>query len=265
MLTIGKPITIPLAQNSVCWEFANELRSAPDNVFMNIPENEAKKFYDAAREKGGLVFKKLTDQGDTTRSSVCNYYMPSYVEKAYVDGQKLEKFLGMYSLAHTMRVFTAGIIFLSGSNQEEESVLCVVSGQNRPSYIFDPSAGTLQKTDSLYDSLFDYIPEGVHIMAYIVSTDEMPIVVKVEEPEPEPEPEKKPAITTTTKKRPRKEEKEKEEGEEEPKKVVSTTSESGKKRKTVEEKVVEVEAESEEKKPKKKVVRRKRIAAVETE
>lgn len=294
MLSIGKPIQSPTAQNAVAWEFAYQLKTAPDNVFMNISEKEGKELYDMARDKGSLLFKKLTDQGDTTRSDFCNYYLPKYAHKTFVDGETVEKFLGLYSLVHTMRVFTASIIFITNELTSYEAVLCVAGGQNRPTYIFDATQGTLQQVTNLYDSIFEYVPEGSHIMAYIVSSDSMPIVMqKAETPakkrddekEEEETPKKKKAVpakkreekevVVPEKKRERSEEEEAEETEPKKKKAVpkkkvipedsssdkktTTPSSSGKKKKKEDQ-----EDQEEVEKPKKKpVVRRKRIAETE--
>jgi len=294
MLSIGKPIQSPTAQNAVAWEFAYQLKIAPDNVFMNISEKEGKELYDTARDKGSLLYKKLTDQGDTTRSDFCNYYLPKYAHKTFVDGETVEKFLGLYSLVHTMRIFTASIIFITNGSDNYEAVLCVAGGQNRPTYIFDATQGTLQQVTNLYDSIFEYVPEGSHIMAYIVSADSMPIVMqKSEAPKIEEEtPKKKEAVPakkankeeeTPKKKKAVPAEKKRERSEEEEtepkkkkavpkkkiipedsssadKKTITTPSSSGKKKKKEEE---EEEQEEVEKPKKKVVVRRKRIAETE--
>lgn len=182
LMTIGKPIESPNAQTAVAWEMAYQFYTVSDQVFMNIFLEAGEKLYKTAREKGALLFKKLTDQGSLKREDYVNYYLPNYTHKTIVEGERVEDFLGHYSLIHTMRLFTAGIVFIS-NGLDWESVLCIASGQNRPTYIFDARQGTLERTESLYEVLFAYVPEGAKIMAYIVSTDSMPVVIKPKEAE----------------------------------------------------------------------------------
>lgn len=175
MLLIGSPIQGDAFKHALAWEMAEQLHKAPDSSFMNISQETGTALYKGSQSKAEIVSKKrLTDQ------QVLEQYLGDYKQRIIVEGNSVDKFLGHYSLTTTVHPFSAGILLLKGN------VLCVVGGDNRPSYIFDAGAGTLERTENLYTSLYSYVPDNAPISAYIVSTETMPVAIKLEEEEAAP-------------------------------------------------------------------------------
>ena len=258
--SIGRPMSNPNACGIMAWETAEALGKTPDNVFMNISAESGAEIYKKARSNTSIVFQKLLeDKSKPDEKAIVNVYLPNYMNKVVVEGNSVEKFLGHYSLATTVQPLAAGIIFIKTSPTQWSNVLCVVSGENRPTYIFDTSKGTLECTDNLYDTIFNYIESNgkATLSAYIMSNESQPIVVKTEEPPILVEEDSSPVVKKTqTKKRAKEEEVEEDAPKKKPSKEEEEEEDSLPKKKASEEKAPtssKKEEEEEETSPKKKV------------
>ena len=271
--SIGRPILNPNACGIMAWETANTLRETPDTVFMNISTDSGEEIYKKARSNTNIVFQKaLEDKSKPDEKSIVNVYLPKYTNKVVVEGNSVEKFLGHYSLATTVQSFAAGIIFIKESPGAWSNVLCVVSGENRPTYIFDAGKGTIERTDNLYDTIFNYVQNTMQttLSAYIVSTGSTPVVFKADTPilveDEDPKPAKEEKHSSPKKKKKKKEEEEKEEKSSSPKK--SSSKKKRERSPSLEEtqKKEEEEEEQEEKKTRKRpAVRRRKLAEIKVE
>jgi len=183
---IGRGMSNENACGIMAWETAEAMSKMQDPDFMNISQQSGEELYKAARSKTNIVFQKALDnKSKPSEDAIVDVYLPHYTNKVVVHGNSIEKFLGHYSLATTVQPFAAGIIFIKTATASWSTVLCVASGENRPTYIFDANKGTLERTENLYHTIFDYVQNTTQLTlsAYIVSTEGNPIVFeeKVEE------------------------------------------------------------------------------------
>lgn len=180
---IGRGMSNENACGIMAWETAEAMSKMQDPDFMNISQQSGEELYKAARSKTNIVFQKALDnKSKPSEDAIVNVYLPHYTNKVVVHGNSIEKFLGHYSLATTVQPFAAGIIFIKTATASWSTVLCVASGENRPTYIFDANKGTLERTENLYHTIFDYVQNTAQLTlsAYIVSTEGNPIVFEEE-------------------------------------------------------------------------------------
>lgn len=260
MLLIGKPIQKENAQATVAWEMAEQLKLVDAAVFANVTQKNGEELYKASREKSAIVVQKLP--ATAKEEDVVKFYLDHYSIKATVHAETMEKMYGHFSIFLSGHPFAACILYVRERKGGAANVVCIVSGRDRPSYIFSARAGTLEKSHYLYGSMMHAAPVGSILSGYIVSGTTPPIAVEQAAKKPsspkkmllEEEKEEKdtPKAKTSAKKKKRIKKEPLEEEKEEEEKVSP-------KKKRVKEESPEEEKEEEEEKPKKKVIRRAKL------
>ena len=245
MLSIGKPVERENAQATLAWEMAEQLKRADAGVFANVTLKHGQELYSASRSKSAIVVQKLS--ATAKEEDVVKFYLDSYSVKATVHAETMEKMYGHFSIFLSSHPFAACILYVRERKGGPANVMCIVSGRDRPSYIFSPRSGTLEKSQYLYGTMLHLAPAGSILSGYMVSATAAPVVVM------EPKEEKASVPVSPKKKSPKKAllQEEEEEEEEEEKKPKKKTSQKKKriKKETVEEAEPEKEEEDAEEKP----------------
>jgi hypothetical protein len=251
MLLIGKPIERENAQATLAWEMAEQLKLVDAAVFANVTQKNGEELYKASREKSAIVVQKLS--ATAKEDDVVKFYLDHYSIKATVHAKSMTEMYGHFSIFLSGHPFAACILYVRERKGDAANVVCIVSGRDRPSYIFSARAGTLEKSNYLYGSMMHAAPAGSILSGYIVSGTAPPIAVEqTSSPKKMLLEEETPKIKTSAKKKKRiKKEPLEEEKEEEEK--------TSPQKKRIKEESPEEEKEEEEEKPKKKVVRRAKL------